>query len=74
LKERGQIFKRKGSKRYGDRDLHTVDVTLPRHIKSWKEFFELADGLGIHEDFLSERGDAPPQRRRARSKPKSRHN
>ncbi len=67
-------FKRKGSKRHSDRDLPTGDVTVPRHIKSWKEFFELADGIGIPEDFLSERGDVPPQKRRTRFKPRSHHN
>jgi hypothetical protein len=67
-------FKRKGSKRHGDRELPTGDVTVQRHIKSWKEFFELADGMGIPEDFLSERGDVPPQKLRTRLKPKSHHN
>jgi len=51
-----------------------ADVTVPPHIKSWKQLFELADEMRIPEDFLSERGDAPPQERRAPSKPKSNHN
>lgn len=67
-------FKRKKSKRAGDRDLPTGDVTVPRHIKTWKEFFELADAIGIPEDFLSERGDVPPQKRRTRLMPTSHHN
>jgi antitoxin VapB len=31
--------------------------------ESWKSFFELADQAGVPDDFLSDRGDAPPQER-----------
>ena len=45
-------------------DPKTGDVILSRHPGSWEEFFELADRAGVPEDFLSDRGDAPPQKRK----------
>jgi hypothetical protein len=32
--------------------------------QGWHEFFDLADKLGVPDDFLAERGDGPPQERR----------
>jgi antitoxin VapB len=49
---------------YIRRDAETGDVILSRRPESWNEFFELADRVGVPEDFLSERGDAPPQKRK----------
>ena len=46
------------------RDPKTGDVILSRRPEPWKEFFELADRAGVPEDFLSDRGDAPPQKRK----------
>ena len=31
--------------------------------KSWKEFFDLTDKIGVPEDFLSDRNDERPQER-----------
>jgi len=46
------------------RDPKTGDVILSRRPESWEEFFELADNSGVPEDFLAQRGDRPPQKRR----------
>jgi len=39
-------------------------VVLSRRPESWDDFFELADSIGVPSDFMSERGDAPPQKRK----------
>ena len=49
---------------YIRRDPETGDVILSRRPESWNEFFELADRIGVPADFLSDRGDAPPQKRK----------
>jgi antitoxin VapB len=40
------------------------DVILSRKPESWDDFFELMKTVDIPEDFLSERGDAQPQKRK----------
>jgi antitoxin VapB len=57
-------YRFEGSEVYIRRDPRTGDVILSRRPESWQEFFALADRIGMPEDFLSERGDAPPQKRR----------
>ena len=49
---------------YIRRDPETGDVILSRRPESWNEFFELADRIGVPSDFLSDRGDAAPQKRK----------
>jgi antitoxin VapB len=56
-------FRFPGSEVYVRRDPATGDVILSRRPDSWQEFFELIDSLDIPEDFLSNRRDAPPQKR-----------
>jgi hypothetical protein len=34
-----------------------------RRCTSWQDFFDLVDQIGVPDDFLSDRGDAPPQKR-----------
>jgi antitoxin VapB len=48
---------------YIRRDPDTGDVVLSRRPGDWKEFFALADATSIPDDFLADRGDAPPARR-----------
>ena len=43
----------------------TGNVILSRRPESWQDFFELIDSLDIPEDFLSNRRDTPPQKRKA---------
>jgi antitoxin VapB len=49
---------------YIRRDPNTGDVILSRRPESWAEFFDLADRSGVPEDFMSDRGDVPPQKRK----------
>lgn len=46
------------------RDPETGDVILSPRRKSLKEFFELLDSLGPVEDFMKDRRDPPPQKRK----------
>jgi len=46
------------------RDSRSGDVILSPRRKSLKEFFELLDSLGPVEDFMKDRRDPPPQKRR----------
>jgi antitoxin VapB len=44
-------------------DPDTGDVILSRRPESWDNFFELTRQANIPEDFMSDRQDAPPQKR-----------
>ncbi len=57
-------FRFPGSEVYVRRDPATGDVILSRRPDSWQDFFELIDSLDIPEDFLSNRRDALPQKRK----------
>jgi len=57
-------FRFDGSEVYVRRDVHTGDVILSRRPESWGEFFELLKTLEIPDDFLADRDDRPPQKRR----------
>ena len=57
-------YRFEGSEVYVRRDPTTGDVILSRRPNSWKEFFELTESIGIPDDFLTERQDAPPQKRK----------
>ena len=52
-----------GSEVYVRRDPATGDVILSPRPESWESFFQLADG-GVPGDFMADRQDGPPQRRR----------
>ncbi|MGH9493794.1 MAG: antitoxin, partial [Candidatus Sulfotelmatobacter sp.] len=57
-------FRFSGSEVYVRRDPATGDVILSRRPESWEDFFELADSLDLPNDSLSNRRDAPPQKRK----------
>jgi antitoxin VapB len=57
-------FRFPGSEVYVRRDQATGDVILSRRPDSWQDFFALADRLDIPDEFLSKRGDLPPQKRK----------
>jgi antitoxin VapB len=57
-------FRFTGSEVYVRRDPSTGDVILSRRPESWQDFFDLTEGLEIPEDFLSNRRDLPPQKRK----------
>ena len=57
-------FRFEGSEVYVRRDAATGDVILSRRPESWEDFFVLADAVDIPADFLANRRDSPPQKRR----------
>jgi antitoxin VapB len=57
-------YRFEGSEVYVRRDAETGDVILSRRPESWEDFFELLKGVDVPEDFLTDRKDAPPQKRR----------
>lgn len=57
-------YRFEGSEVYIRRDLETGDVILSRRPESWQDFFELADQAGVPGEFLRDRQDVPPQKRK----------
>lgn len=57
-------FRFEGSEVYVRRDPVTGDVILSRRPESWHDFFILTGTLDIPEDFLADRRDSPPQKRK----------
>ena len=57
-------YRFEGSEVYIRRDPATGDVILSRRPESWQDFFELMKTIDVPDDFLAERGDTPPQKRR----------
>ncbi|MBZ5571228.1 MAG: type II toxin-antitoxin system VapB family antitoxin [Acidobacteriia bacterium] len=56
-------YRFEGSEVYIRRDPSTGDVVLSRRPESWQDFFHFMKSVDVPEDFLSDRRDAPPQRR-----------
>ncbi len=57
-------YRFEGSEVYVRRDPATGDVILSRRPESWADFFELMKTVQVPEDFLTDRDDAPPQKRK----------
>lgn len=57
-------FRFPGSEVYVRRDPATGDVILSRRPDSWQDFFDLSATVEFPEDFLSDRRDLPPQKRK----------
>jgi antitoxin VapB len=57
-------YRFEGSEVYVRRDPTTGDVILSRRPESWSEFFDLVKTVDVPEDFLRDRGDQPPQKRK----------
>jgi antitoxin VapB len=49
---------------YVRRDPSTGDVILSRRPESWEDFFELMKNIEVPSDFLTERDNKPPQKRK----------
>lgn len=58
-------YRFEGSKVYIRRNPTSGDVTLSRRPESWQDFFELMKTIDVPEDFLADRHDAPPQKRKS---------
>ena len=57
-------YRFEGTEVYVRRDPNNGDVILSRRPDSWQSFFDLIDSLDIPEDFLANRVDPPPQKRK----------
>jgi antitoxin VapB len=57
-------YRFQGSEVFIRRDPVTGDVVLSRRPESWQDFFELADRIKVPEDFMADRDDRPPQKRK----------
>ncbi len=57
-------YRFEGSQVYVRRDPATGDVILSRRPESWEDFFELMKTVKVPQDFLTDRDDAPPQKRK----------
>ncbi len=57
-------YRFEGSEVYVRRDPASGDVILSRRPESWRDFFELMKTIDVPEDFLADRQDAPPQKRK----------
>ena len=57
-------FRFPGKEVYVRRDPATGDVILSRRPDSWQDFFDPTARLDIPEDFMSNRRDHPPQKRK----------
>jgi antitoxin VapB len=57
-------YRFEGSEVYVRRDPATGDVILSRRPDSWKDFFELMEDVEVPSNFLADRKDTPPKKRR----------
>jgi antitoxin VapB len=57
-------YRFEGSEVYVHRDPRTGDVILSRRPESWEDLFALMASIEVPEDFLADRNDTPPQKRR----------
>jgi antitoxin VapB len=57
-------YRFEGSEVYIRRDEGTGDIVISRRPNSWQDFFDLADRIGVPDQFLSNRDNALPQKRR----------
>jgi len=57
-------YRFEGSEVFIRRDPATGDVILSRRPESWTDFFELMKTIEVPDDFLADRGDTPPQKRK----------
>jgi antitoxin VapB len=57
-------YRFEGSEVFVRRDPATGDVILSRRPESWEDYFELVRDIDVPSDFLAERYDMAPQKRR----------
>ena len=57
-------YRFEGSEVFIRQDPKTGDVILSRKPESWGDFFELMKGIDVPDDFMADRRDAPPQKRK----------
>lgn len=57
-------YRFEGTEVYIRRNPRNGEVILSRRPESWEGFFELTKTIEVPKDFLAERKDAPPQKRK----------
>jgi antitoxin VapB len=57
-------YRFEGSQVFIRRDAATGDVILSRRPESWADFFELMKTIDVPDDFMAERRNEPPQKRK----------
>jgi antitoxin VapB len=57
-------YRFEGSEVYVRRDPASGDVILSRRPESWQGFFQLMKTIDVPDDFMSDRKDLPPQKRK----------
>jgi len=57
-------FRFEGKEVFIRQDPKTGDVILSRRPDSWESFFALTQEAGVPEDFMTERRDQAPQKRK----------
>lgn len=57
-------YRFQGTEVFIRRDSETGDVVLSRKPDSWDDLFARIDELVVPDDFMSDRNDKPPQRRK----------
>jgi antitoxin VapB len=57
-------YRFQGAEVYVRRDPVTGDIILSRRPDSWTDFFDLMQTIDVPGDFLADRKDRPPQKRR----------
>lgn len=57
-------YRFEGAEVYIRRDPENGDVILSRRPESWEGFFALMKTIDVARDFLADRKDAPPQKRK----------
>ena len=57
-------FRFEGTDVFVRRDASTGDVILSRRPESWEDFFEFMKAVSVPDDFLGERDNQPPQKRK----------
>jgi antitoxin VapB len=57
-------YRFEGSEVFVRRDSSTGDIILSRRPDSWDDFFEFMKAVDVPDDFLSDRQDTPPQKRK----------
>jgi antitoxin VapB len=57
-------YRFEGAEVYIRRDPKNGDVILSRRPESWDGFFDLTKTIEVPDDFLADRKDTPPQKRK----------
>jgi antitoxin VapB len=56
-------FRFEGKSVFIRKDPDTGDVILSRRPSTWDDFFKFRDATDVPDDFLTDRGEEPPQER-----------